>query len=480
VNAARDLVDAAEPQRVALIELAADGARREHTFGEVAADSRAMAAQLHALGARRGDVVMTLVGNRPEWVLTMVACFRQGFVVLPCTEQLRAKDLRMRLDATAPVVVVCDERNGDMLAAAGWDGPTVWIPSWTPDPALPVPAPEALGPLDPCLLTFTSGTAGEPKAVLHGQRYLSGQQVQAEHWLAPRPGDLVWCTAASGWSKSARNTFIAPWIRGASALLHDARFDPAERLELLARERVNVLCMAPTEYRVIAKRTTLRAFDDLHGLVAAGEALNPEVLAAWSEATGLDVRDGYGQTETGQMTANPPGVPARPGSMGLPLPGVSLDVVDGELVADAATVPTFFHGYLGDPPHDAAQPWHTGDRVVRDEEGYLYFEGRTDDVIISAGYRIGPFEVESALVSHAAVAEAAVVAAPDDERGSVVRAVVVLRDAHEPSDALARELQDHVKAQTAPYKYPRIVDFAAELPKTASGKIRRAELRAGG
>ena len=187
--------------------------------------------------------------------------------------------------------------------------------------ARPPPAAD-LAPLDPCLITFTSGTAGEPKAVVHGQRYLAGQRVQAEHWLAPQPGELVWCTAASGWSKSARNAFIAPWIRGAAALLHDARFDPAERLDLLEREGVNVLCMAPTEYRVIAKRATLRPIASLRGLVAAGEALNPEVLRAWEEATGLQIRDGYGQTETGQLTGMPPGEEVRPGSMGRALPGI--------------------------------------------------------------------------------------------------------------------------------------------------------------
>ncbi len=478
MNFTVEVVEGAHPLRKGIVELARDGSRREHTMGDVAKGARAMAATLHALGTRRGDVVMTLIGNRPEWVLAMTACFRQGYVVLPCTEQLRAKDLQMRIAHTHPVVVVCDERNAAILEESGWDGPTVWVPEWDAGSApKDVPPAEDLDLLDPCLLTFTSGTSGEPKAVLHGQRYLAGQVVQAEHWLAPRPGDLVWCTAASGWSKSARNTFIAPWIRGAIALLHDQRFDPAERLDLLQQENVNVLCMAPTEYRVIAKRTTLRPFPALHGLVAAGEALNPEVLTAWKEATGLDVRDGYGQTETGQMTANPPGVPARPGSMGTPLPGVGLSVVDGELVADPRTCPTFFLGYLGEDGHDLSVPWHTGDRVEQDEDGYLYFEGRTDDVIISAGYRIGPFEVESALVSHGAVAEAAVVAAPDDERGSVVRAIVVLRDGHAPSDGLAKELQDHVKGQTAPYKYPRIVEFADDLPKTPSGKIKRAELR---
>jgi acetyl-CoA synthetase len=339
-------------------------------------------------------------------------------------------------------------------------------------------APVELAPTDPCLITFTSGTTGEPKGIVHGQRYLPGQLLQAQHWLDARPGDLVWCTAASGWSKSARNAFIAPWIRGAAALLHDARFEPSERLAILGAEQVNVLCMAPTEYRVIAKRAELSPLPALRGLVAAGEALNPEVLRAFREAIGVDIRDGYGQTETGQLTGMPLGQPARAGSMGRPLPGVELRVYDDELVlAEPASDPTFFVRYLDDEPAPADAPWRTGDRVQQDEDGYLYFVGRSDDVIISAGYRIGPFEVESALVSHQAVAEAAVVAAPDDERGSVVRAVVVLRDGFAPGPGLAAELQDHVKRETAPYKYPRIVEFVGELPKTASGKVRRAELR---
>ena len=497
MNLSRDVVDAADPQRLALVELARDGARREWSFGEVADRSARLAGALAANGIARGDVVMTLIGNRPDWVCAMVACFRIGAVVLPCTEQLRAKDLRLRLDAAQPVLVLADERNAAELAAAlalpAGGGGREPIVLTIPDEALyagePAPAVE-LAPEDPCLITFTSGTAGEAKGVLHGQRYLSGQHVQAEHWLDARPGDLVWCTAASGWSKSARNVFIAPWMRGAAALLHDARFDPHERLELLERERVNVLCMAPTEYRVIAKRAEPRPAPALRGLVAAGEALNPEVLRAFHAATGLWIRDGYGQTETGQMTGAPLAEEVRPGSMGRPLPGVKLWVDDGELVADPGTVPTFFLGYLapargrgregGGPalePLPTGDVWRTGDRVCEDDDGFLYFEGRADDVIISAGYRIGPFEVESALVAHPAVAEAAVVAAPDEERGAIVRAVVVLRDGAVPCEALARELQEHVKQTTAPYKYPRRVDFAADLPKTASGKVRRALLR---
>jgi acetyl-CoA synthetase len=477
MNFARDIVGAAPPGRLALVELARDGRRREWTFGDVEAGAGTLADALAGRGVGRGDVVLTLVGNRPAWVLAMVACFRLGAVVLPCTEQLRARDLRLRLEVARPALVVCDERNEEVLREAGWEGHTVWAPWGESSAHAPGPPPAELAPEDPCLITFTSGTAGEPKAVVHAQRYLTGQHLQAEHWLDPRPGELVWCTAASGWSKSARNAFVAPWLRGAAALVHDARFDPHERLEILAREEVAVLCMAPTEYRVVAKRADPRP--GVRGLVAAGEALDAETLRAWHEATGVWIRDGYGQTETGQLTGMPVGVEARPGSMGRALPGVRLWVDDGELVADPATVPTFFTGYLGEE-RPAAGAWRTGDRVRAGDDGYFYFEGRTDDVIISAGYRIGPFEVESALVEHAAVAEAAVVGAPDEERGSVVRAVVVLRDGFAPSDALAQELQEHVKARTAPYKYPRVVDFAAGLPKTASGKVRRALLRSGG
>ncbi|MGA2320634.1 MAG: AMP-binding protein [Solirubrobacteraceae bacterium] len=509
MNFASEVLDRRRPGERALIELARDGARRSFSFAEVAERSTRLAGALKARGIRKGDVVMTLIGNRPDWVFAMMACLRIGAVVLPCTEQLRAKDLRLRIEVARPELILADERNRAELEqagarteaalsraggspaaqASGADVPVLYVPRAELFAAEPAAAAEMRAG-DPCLITFTSGTAGEPKAVVHGQRYLYGQRLQARHWLNAHEGELVWCTAASGWSKSARNVFIAPWLSGACALLHDARFDPHERLELVASERVNVLCMAPTEYRVIAKRATLRELPDLRGMVAAGEALNPEVLGAWREATGLEIRDGYGQTETGQLTGSPLAEGARPGSMGRALPGVGLLVKDGELTVNPATVPTFFLGYLGDrvlrgadgawriDDRRAAGTWRTGDLVSEDEDGWLHFHGRNDDVIVSAGYRIGPFEVESALVSHPAVAEAVAVAAPDEERGAVVRAVVVLRDGYPPSPELVSELQDHVKRQTAPYKYPRIVDFAAELPKTASGKIRRAALRA--
>jgi acetyl-CoA synthetase len=464
------LVDAAEPSQLALVAIGRDGERRELTFGEVAERSARMAGALVSHGAGAGDVVMTVVGNRPEWVYAMLACWRIGAVAAPCSEQLRPGDLRARVESVEPSAVVADARDLDLVFASGFDGPVLAVPDERLSAHEPVAARHF--PDDhPALIVFTSGTAGEPKPIRHGHGYLRGQSVQAEHWYGARPGELCWCTAASGWSLSARNAFLAAWLRGAAALLHDARFDPEERLELVDRERVNVLCMSPTEYRAIAKRCRLRPPAGLRHACAAGEPLNPEVVRAWHEDAGVSVHDGYGQTETGHLTGMPIGPPVRPGSMGRPLPGFRAWIDAGELVVDPATVPTFFL----DGPRD--RPWRTGDRVREDGDGYLWFEGRTDDVIISAGYRIGPFEVESALVSHPAVAEAAAVAAPDDVRGQIVRAVVVLRDGLSPSRALATELQEHVKAETAPYKYPRIVDFATDLPKTPSGKIKRAELR---
>ncbi|HEX2070888.1 MAG TPA: AMP-binding protein [Thermoleophilaceae bacterium] len=487
MNFARDVVDAADPQRIALIAIDSAGGRSTYSFGQIADRAGTLAGTLVASGVSRGDVVMTLIGNRPEWVHTMVACWRIGAVALPCTEQLRPADLRARVDVAGVRAIVVDERNGETLRAAlagnvaGPRGAPVVLT--VPDERLyesaSAPAVDLAGD-EPALIVFTSGTSGEPKPIRHGARNLRGQMLQAEHWYDARPGELAWCTAASGWSLSARNAFVAPWLRGAAALLHDARFDPAERLDTIEREGVNVLCMAPTEYRAIAKRTALRRLPSLRHAVAAGEPLNPEIVERWRDEVGVEIHDGYGQTETGALTGMPLGEPLRPGAMGRPLPGIRvwLDQTAsdsdggrvGELCVDPATVPTFF---LDGPPGE----WRTGDRVREDADGFLWFEGRVDDTIISAGYRIGPFEVESALVSHPAVAEAAAVAAPDEERGQVVRAVVVLRDGGEGSPELARELQEHVKQRTAPYKYPRIVEFADVLPKTPSGKIKRAELR---
>ncbi len=480
VNFVEDVLEAFPSSVPALVTISADGERRVWAFGELIARSAGLAGALASRGVARGDVVMTLVGNRIEWVLTLLACWRMGAVALPCNTQLRRNDLALRATVTNARLCVGDE---ELLGELGdaVDAMTLAEVQATMDeesPQAPPLDPATLDPEDPALIVFTSGTTGEPRAVVHAQRYLAGQRMQATRWMGARAGELVWCTTATGWSKSARNVFVAPWLCGATALLHEGRFDPSERLAVCEREGVNVLCQAPTEYRMLAKRTSLAPLPQMRRMISAGEALNPEVIDAFRSALGLEIADGYGQTETGQVTGNLDGDPVREGSMGRPLPGIEIRIADGELQILASSSPTFFSRYVDSGPFDG-EWWPTGDIVRAEDDRYLFYEGRTDDLILSSGYRIGPFEVESALLTHPAVAEAAVVPAPDPDRGAVVRAIVVLRQGR-GSKELAGELQDHVKAVTAPYKFPRIVEFSDTLPKTASGKIKRAELRASG
>ena len=489
MNFITDVLEQFPSARPALLAIDANGERRVWHFGELIAMSAGVSGALAARGVKRGDVVMTLLGNRVEWVLTLLAAWRMGAIALPMSTQLRSNDLALRVAASNPALCVGDP---ELLGGLPGSVETIDMAEFAGllDEDSPQETPAQVAALDhsdPALIVFTSGTTGEPRGALHTAGYLMAQRTQAEHWLGAKKGDLVWCTTATGWSKSARNVFVAPWLCGAAALISDARFDAEARLSLVESEEVSVLCQAPTEYRMLAKRTELRKVPGLRRMVSAGEPLNPEVMRVFREATGQDIHDGYGQTETGQITGNLVGRPVRDGSMGTPLPGFEVRVDSpggepGELQVRADSCPTFFHRYLDESRDDARERlvdgewWPTGDVVRADADGYLYYEGRNDDLILSSGYRIGPFEVESALVSHPAVAEAAAVATPDEERGSVVRAVVVLRDG-EPGDALAGELRDHVKSMTAPYKAPRVIDFVDELPKTASGKIRRAELR---
>lgn len=487
MNLIEDLMERSPASRLGIVAVDAEGGRRDWYFGELVAKSAGLSGAFAARGVRRGDVVMTLVGNRVEWVLSLLACWRMGAVALPCNTMLRRHDLEHRVAAADPKLCVGEEALLEELPD-GVPVMTMADVAAAMDEDRPQEAPaavEEMGPEDPALIVFTSGTTGEPRGVVHAYRYLLGQRIQAEHWFGSRQGDLAWCTTATGWSKSARNVFLSPWITGAAAVIHDGRFDPAERLDFAEALGVNVLCQAPTEYRMLARRAALRPLPALRRMVSAGEPLDPETIAAFREATGLEPADGYGQTETGHVTANQVGEPVRQGSMGKPLPGMDVRIVPaegagaGELQLRAPSSPTFFSRYL-DGERFEGEWWETGDLVRADEDGCLFFEGRGDDIILSSGYRIGPTEVEAALLSHPAVADAAAVAAPDPERGSVVRAIVVLRDGSagdDASDELARELQEHCKRETAPYKFPRLVEFADELPKTSSGKVKRAQLR---
>jgi acetyl-CoA synthetase len=479
VNFIEDVMEQSPASQLGIVAIEREGNRRDWYFGELIACSAGLSGAFAARGVKRGDVVMTLVGNRIEWVLALLACWRMGAVALPCSTQLRRHDLELRVVAADPALCVGEDA---LLAElpGGVETMTMAEVAAALDEDRPQETPaavEAMDAEDPALVVFTSGTTGEPRGVVHAYRYLLGQRAQAEHWLGSREGELVWCTTATGWSKSARNVFLAPWLTGAAAVIHEGRFDPAERLDFAEALGVNVLCQAPTEYRMLAKRTALRPLPALRRMVSAGEPLEAETVAAFREATGLAPADGYGQTETGHISGNLAGERVLPGSMGKPLPGIETRIAEGELQLRAASSPTFFSRYL-DGERFEGEWWPTGDLVREDEGGHLWFEGRGDDIILSSGYRIGPTEVESALLSHPAVAEAAAVAAPDPERGAVVRAILVLRE-REPSEELARELQEHCKRETAPYKFPRIVEFVEELPKTTSGKIKRAELRRG-
>jgi len=348
---------------------------------------------------------------------------------------------------------------------------------------------------EPAICYYTSGTTREPKAVLHSHAYTWSHQYTGRDWLDLKPGDVHWTTSDTGWAKAAYGVLFGPWMNGITTFMYNGRFEPKKELELLSRYKVSSFCAPPTEYRMLIKEDlTQHKFAALRSCTGAGEALNPGVIQAWKEQLGLDIRDGYGQTETIILAANLPGMKIKPGSMGLPFQGHDVRVVDeglketkdGEVGQIAVRInperpPSLFLEYWKNADETAAafrgDYYLTGDQATRDSDGYLWFVGRADDVIISAGYRIGPFEVESALLEHPAVMESAVVASPDSERGSIVKAFVRLKPGTEKGDALVRELQEHVKRVTAPYKYPREIEFMDELPKTISGKIRRIDLR---
>ena len=479
MNFIEDVIQRFPFSREAVISIDSEGRRQVHYFSHLFARSLGLSGAMLESGVRRGDVVLTLVGHRVEWVIAMLACFRMGAVAFPCNPQLTREDLRERVARVSPTLAIGEARYLDALP----DG----IPYMDMDDlarvfdedldqAMPAKSAE-LDPDDPALIIFTSGSTGMPKAVVHSQSFLAGQTLQAREWFGALPGELAWCTAAPGWSKSSRNVFIAPWLCGARALLVDEGFDPATRLDIVAAEGVNVLCQAPTEYRMIANRVEIPELPALRRMVSAGEAMTREVIDRFRGATGVAIADGYGQTETGHITGFRVGdeVEGREGSMGRPLPGIETRILDGVLEVRPESVPTFFSHYIGEEPFDG-EWWSTGDLVEEDGDGFLYYLGRNDDLIQSSGYRIGPVEVESVLITHPAVEEVAVVPAPDPERGSVVRAVIVVSEGVS-REGLAEELQSFCQEKTAPYKYPRIVDFVESLPRTPTGKVARSELR---
>jgi acetyl-CoA synthetase/medium-chain acyl-CoA synthetase len=510
-NFARDVIDAlgkSDAQRTGLVFIDSGKNCTTFTFGEISDVSQRYAGAFTELGIKKDDRVIVLLPKIPGWLFSMLALDRIGAVVIPCSEQLRAKDLLFRAthsEASAIVAHVSNAAEVDAMRgeASGLERFAIlggerekWMAL---EPIVERAKPDAgvkTLPAELAYIVYTSGTTKDPKGVVHDHAYTFAKRMQAAFWLDAKPQDLVWCTAGTGWAKSLWNVLLGPWSCGSTIVLHEGAFVPEERMDMLRDLGVTVLCQAPTEYRLEAKLDKLGerwTLPKLRHCVSAGEPLNPEVIARWRDAFGLSILDGYGQTENSLLVANLPGMEVRPGSMGKPTPGHTVGVIDenakeleaGE-VGDIAVrctppPPTLFKGYYKNEEETARSrrgDWYlTGDRAQLDDDGYFWFVGRADDVISSAGYRIGPFEVESALLEHPAVAESAVVGSPDAERGNVVKAFIVLRPGYEPSDKLARELKEHCKRVTAPYKYPREIEFIAELPKTRSGKIRRVELR---
>ncbi|MFM8792770.1 MAG: AMP-binding protein, partial [Solirubrobacterales bacterium] len=384
MNFIEDVIQRFPFSQEAVIAIDSEGNRKVHHFSHLFARSLGLSGALLARGVHRGDVVLILVGSRIEWVISMLACFRRGAIAFPCNTQLSKEDLARRVAETGAVLAIGEEDLLDRLpeglpAMDMQDLARVFDEDL--DQAMPA-APADLGPDDPALILYTSGSTGPARGIVHGQRFLFGQELQARQWFGAEPGDLAWCTAAPGWSKSSRNAFIAPWLCGATALLVEGRFDPSTRLEIARSEGVNVLCQVPTEYRMLASRTTIPELPALKRLVSAGEPLDAEVIGTFREATGLEIADGYGQTETGAVTGFrvEDDVAGREGSMGRPLPGIETRIVDDELQLKVETSPTFFTRYL-DGESFEGEWWPTADLVEEDEDGFLYFRGRNDDVI---------------------------------------------------------------------------------------------------
>ncbi len=507
---------ASDPNKLAMLWVGQDGEERHITFAQFFERSSRAANAFVELGIQKGDRVLVMLPRIPEWWEAVLGLMMMGAVPIPCTTLLTAKDLEFRAGVAEVQGIVTDDEGAQKFDQVRKTSPTIRhtilvsahdLPDWTNFESIGAAAsPTYTGPKtssdDPCLVYFTSGTVGYPKMVLHTHTsYPIGHTITAKYWLDLHEDDLHWNLSEMGWAKAAWSNLFGPWIMGTAMFMQDARgkFSAIETLETLNKYPISTLCGPPTAYRMMVLDEPiayLKAHPPkaLRHCVGAGEPLNPEVIKIWEQATGMTIRDGYGQTETVLLCANFPPIPVKPGSMGKPSPGFEVSIIDhdgkelppnkeGDIaVRIAPERPRWmFKEYWRNPDATRAcvrGDWYiTGDRAYKDEDGYFWFVGRADDVIISAGYRIGPFEVESALKEHPAIAESAVIASPDQMRGEVVKAYVILAPGYTASPALAREIQEFVKEQTAPYKYPREIEFVDALPKTISGKIRRVELR---
>lgn len=513
-NFAYDVMDAlaqSKPDKRALVWVHEKGEKRTCTFADLKRMSDKAANYFLSLGIKRGDKVMLILKRHHEFWYTIMALHKIGAVTIPATHLLTRKDIEYRVNA-ADIRMIVSTSDGDVAASVdqAQDIPSLELKAilhgeregWLSYSGGVEAASETLHVTDlPAnddimLLYFTSGTTGHPKMVIHSFTYPLGHIPTAVHWQNVDPDGLHLTISDTGWAKSVWGKLYGQWLAETAVFVYDhEKFIPAEMLAAICDNKVTTFCAPPTMYRYFIKEDLSKYdFTSLKYATIAGEPLNPEVFKQFKAATGLKMMEGFGQTETTLSVANFIYMEPRPGSMGKPSPLFDVDIVSdngepcgwgesGEIVIRTAqgVPPGMFLGYYRDEAltssvwHDGV--YHTGDVAWKDEDGYYWYVGRTDDVIKSSGYRIGPFEVESALMEHPAVLETAITGVPHPDRGQVIKATIVLAKGYEASDALALELQEHVKKVTAPYKYPRMIEFVTELPKTISGKIRRVELR---
>ncbi len=514
-----DVVDAwakKDRNKLAMIWVNQEGEEKKYTFWDLMRLSNQIVNMMIKFGLNKGDRVLIMLPRVPEWWTFTLALIKRGAVYCPAPTMLTPKDLKYRINVAEIKMVITNEEQADKIDAIAKDCPSLSCkmtvdgrrPGWISYPVeLKYPAPVSAKLVnlsvmkktrssDPLIIFFTSGTTGEPKMVVHDQSYPLGHIVTARFWHDLRPNDVHFTLSDTGWAKSAWGKLYGQWIEGSAIFVYDirSRFNPTEILPLIEKYGITTFCCPPTIYRMLIL-ADLDKFDftELRHCVSAGEPLNPEVIKAWKDATGLTIYEGYGQTETVVCIGTFPGMTPKFGSMGKPSPGWQVELHDdngkavslheeGRIAIRMDPRPVgLFRGYMDNEEENKKSFingfYYTGDKAYKDEDGYFWFIGRDDDVIKASGYRIGPFEVESALLEHPAVQEAAVVGSPDDIRGLIVKAFVILKPGFKPSEGLVREIQNHVKKVTAPYKYPRAIEFVESLPKTVSGKIKRNELR---
>ncbi len=514
-----DVIDAwanKDRNKLAMIWVNQDGEEQKFTFWDLMRLSNQIVNIMIKYGVNKGDKVLIMLPRVPEWWTFTLALIKRGAVYCPAPTMLTPKDLKYRINIADIKMVITMEEHADKIEEIAKDCPSLSCkvltdakrPGWISYPLeLDYPAPvstkivnmpgtKKTRSTDPLVIFFTSGTTGEPKMVVHDHSYPLGHIVTARFWHDLRVNDLHFTLSDTGWAKSAWGKFYGQWIEGAAIFVYDirSRFNATEILPLIEKYGITTFCCPPTIYRMLIL-ADLDKFDftELRHCVSAGEPLNPEVIKAWKDATGLTILEGYGQTETVLCIGTFGGMTPKFGSMGKPTPGWHIELHDdhgkpvgmheeGRIAIKLDPRPVgLFTEYLNNDEENKKSFirgfYYTGDKAYKDEDGFLWFIGRDDDVIKASGYRIGPFEVESALIEHPAVQEAAVVGSPDDIRGLIVKAFIILKPGIKPSDTLTREIQNHVKKVTAPYKYPRAIEYVESLPKTISGKIRRKELR---